>query len=193
MNMRSHRIRKGLVSCSLLLLLMGMLTACAADEVMNETVSAPTETPVKSVQVQVSPTQPPLPTSTPFPVAQATPKPISSATPVPLATRRPATTPTAVEGLARVEVGEFFVDPPVLTIIAGTTVEWIPRGDREHTIVSKDGNPGWPRDGSVGQIGSPSFRATFHEPGVYEYYCGVHPSVMDGEIIVIEAGGEASP
>lgn len=193
MNTRSQRIRKALASCSLLLFLVGILTACAADQVMNETVSAPTEMPVKTVQVQASPTQPPPPTSTPFPDEQATRKPEPSATPISLATRRPATTPTAVEGLARVEVSEFYVDPPVLTIIAGTTVEWIPMGDREHTIVSKDGKPGWPRDGSVGQIGSPSFRATFNEPDVYEYFCNVHPSVMDGTIIVIEAGEEGSP
>lgn len=168
-----------------MLLLVGMLPACVSAEVVNVSVSAPTVTPLETVK-QASPTQPPLPTSTPFPGALSTREPDTIPRTVPAASHAPA--PTAAEGLVQVQVGEFFVDPAILTIVVGTTVEWIPMGEREHTIVSKDKKTGWPRDGSVGMIGGPPFRATFREPGIYTYYCSVHPSVMDGEIIVIEAG-----
>lgn len=88
--------------------------------------------------------------------------------------------------VVQVAVGEYFVDPHVLTVTVGTTVEWVPFGEREHTIISKSDEHGWPKNGSVGRMGSPSFRSTFMQPGVYPYFCSVHPGVMDGVIVVIE-------
>ncbi|MFQ5856440.1 MAG: plastocyanin/azurin family copper-binding protein [Anaerolineae bacterium] len=135
------------------------------------TPSEPTRIPSRSAEGRASPTRPVPPTAT--------------LTSSPSATVEATLFPT--EAAVQVAVGEYYVDPQVVTITVGTTVEWVPFGDREHTIVSKeDGQPGWPKNGGVGAIGSPAFRATFREPGVYPYFCSVHPGVMDGVIVVIE-------
>ncbi len=71
--------------------------------------------------------------------------------------------------------------PDSLTVPAGTTVTWINRDLVRHTVTSTEGLF------DSGRLGSgESFTYTFEEPGTYDYYCTIHPTML-GTIIVTEA------
>jgi plastocyanin len=68
--------------------------------------------------------------------------------------------------------------PARVIVPAGSTVEWINRDAVVHTATAEDGS--WDSGGIQPGEG---WRATFHEPGVYSYYCGPHP-YMKAVVIV---------
>jgi plastocyanin len=74
--------------------------------------------------------------------------------------------------------------PAVLEIPVGGTVTWNSGGANEHNIVASDGS--WTSP-SVVPRGS-SFRRTFDEPGIYNYFCTYHGTPdgrgMAGTIVV---------
>lgn len=68
--------------------------------------------------------------------------------------------------------------PKELTVPAGTTVTWAWNdGAIGHDVVSEDFSSDVQSDGT--------FTHTFEEPGIYEYYCSLHPN-MTGTIEVTE-------
>jgi len=79
-------------------------------------------------------------------------------------------------GLNTVRIVDFTFEPVTLTVTAGTTVVWINEDAAPHKIKSSTFN-------SQNMKKADSFSQTFSEPGVYEYICGIHPS-MAGKIIV---------
>ncbi len=110
-----------------------------------------------------------------------------------------------------VEVGDFwFCDPSfqngtcVTNILAGATVTWdfSPMGILEKHTTTECGpacppevayTPLWD-SGSVGTgpggPGDPTLY-TFNTPGVYNYFCEVHPFTMKGQVVVGPVGGIA--
>ncbi len=76
-----------------------------------------------------------------------------------------------------VHIDNFTFDPPQLAVKAGTTVTWTNRDDIPHTVVS----PGKFRSKALDTDDSFSF--TFTAPGVYDYFCSLHPH-MTGKIKV---------
>jgi amicyanin len=77
-----------------------------------------------------------------------------------------------------VKIDNFTFNPPSLTVTAGTTVTWKNQDDIPHTVASTtkafkskvlDTDDGY------------SF--TFTTPGVYEYFCSIHPH-MTGKVVV---------
>ena len=95
--------------------------------------------------------------------------------------------PSLAEGATQIQVGDNFVYPSPLTITVGTMVEWVSVGSGDHTIVSTDNREGWPQSGNGGAWGRPPFLVVFREPGVYPYYCSIHPGEMDGVVVVLAA------
>ena len=77
-----------------------------------------------------------------------------------------------------VELSNFAVDPPTLTIEAGDTVEWRVASGR-HSSTAKDGawDSGEMAEGVI-------FAQRFDEPGVYPYFCTPH-DFMRGTITVL--------
>jgi len=84
-------------------------------------------------------------------------------------------------------------DPPVVTIKAGTTVEWINQDYETHTLVSSRGNDPCnqkqlpPVDRVIDFGPFPphmSYRVTFTKPGEYQYACHLPFHHMSGKIIV---------
>ncbi len=70
--------------------------------------------------------------------------------------------------------------PDSLTVPAGTTVTWINRDIVRHTVTSTEGLF------DSGRLGSgESFTYTFEEPGTFDYYCTIHPT-MQGTVTVTE-------
>jgi plastocyanin len=63
-----------------------------------------------------------------------------------------------------------------VTVAAGTTVTFVNEDDVPHTATSGAGEPDGTFDLDLpGAGGSATF--TFDEPGSYDYYCRVHPSM----------------
>jgi plastocyanin len=84
---------------------------------------------------------------------------------------------------AQVAIRNFAFQPAELEVEVGTTVEWVNEDPAPHTVTS--GTPGSPTgvfdSGALNQ--GDSFSFTFQQPGTYEYFCRLHPS-MRGRILV---------
>lgn len=81
-----------------------------------------------------------------------------------------------------VELSNFAVEPPALTIQVGDTVEWRILSGR-HSSTSKD--DAWD---SGELVQGAMFTQRFDVPGVYPYFCTPH-DFMRGTITVLEAPG----
>ena len=82
-----------------------------------------------------------------------------------------------------VKIGNFTFAPQGVTVKAGTTVTWDNEDDIPHTIASSTKlfkSKVLDTDGK--------FSFTFTTPGVYEYFCSLHPH-MTGTIVVEAATG----
>jgi plastocyanin len=95
----------------------------------------------------------------------------------------------------------FAYSPADITVPVGTTVTWINQDSAGHTVT--EGDPNSPKaanlrvfdssgeaiTGKVALMGAgQSWSYTFTTPGVYEYYCIVHP-YMIGHVTVGSASG----
>ena len=83
---------------------------------------------------------------------------------------------------ATVKVSSFKFEPKVLTVTAGTTVEWVNEGGR-HTVEADNGS----FKSDVLTDGK-TFEHTFDKPSTYAYHCTFHGESggkdMAGKIIV---------
>ena len=74
-----------------------------------------------------------------------------------------------------IKIEDFQFTPSSLTVPVGSTVTWVNTGAVEHTTVSRvDGEVVW--DSDILAPGE-TFAFTFEEAGVWEYVCGLHPSM----------------
>jgi plastocyanin len=72
-----------------------------------------------------------------------------------------------------VPIEAFAFQPTTISVPAGTTVVWVNHDPVEHTVT--DVNQLW--DSGLFNT-SASFSKTFTEPGVYNYYCIPHPTMI---------------
>jgi plastocyanin len=77
-----------------------------------------------------------------------------------------------------VTIDNFAFAPPALTIAAGTTVTWKNEDGEVHRV--KDDHNGF---SSAALDTDDSYSHTFTTPGIYHYFCSIHP-YMVGEIVV---------
>ncbi len=75
-----------------------------------------------------------------------------------------------------VSIRGFAFNPANLAINAGTTVKWTNEDSAPHSIKSENFKSGTLSSGD-------SYEFRFVTPGIYDYNCGIHPS-MKGQIIV---------
>jgi 3',5'-cyclic AMP phosphodiesterase CpdA len=78
----------------------------------------------------------------------------------------------------QVLIDNFQFSPSTLAVAAGTTVTWVNHDDIPHTIVSTE-----QRFRSAALDTDDRFSFRFVAPGVYPYFCSVHP-MMVGKVIV---------
>jgi plastocyanin len=79
---------------------------------------------------------------------------------------------------SKVEIDDFAFSPARITVKAGTTVAWLNADDTPHTVASSSKlfkSKVLDTDGS--------FSFTFTTPGMYEYFCSLHP-YMTGTVVV---------
>ena len=97
-----------------------------------------------------------------------------------------ASAATAVSAQAadtKIIIDQFTFTPQRVTVKAGTTVAWINDDDIPHTVASST-----KVFKSKALDTSDKFSFTFTTPGVYEYFCSLHPH-MTGAIVVEPATG----
>jgi plastocyanin len=97
-----------------------------------------------------------------------------------------ASAATAVSAQAadtNIIIDQFTFTPQRVTVKAGATVAWINDDDIPHTVASST-----KVFKSKALDTSDKFSFTFTTPGVYEYFCSLHPH-MTGAIVVEPATG----
>jgi plastocyanin len=93
-----------------------------------------------------------------------------------------ATAVAAAAHTATIQIANFAFNPRDLNIVAGTTVTWKNADDSPHRIADKNG-----AFASAALDTDDSYSHTFAKPGVYNYFCSIHP-YMVGRIVVKPAG-----
>ncbi|HET6977027.1 MAG TPA: cupredoxin family copper-binding protein [Pyrinomonadaceae bacterium] len=88
------------------------------------------------------------------------------------------TTNLATANPNEIVIQNFSFEPSTLTVKPGTTVTWVNRDDEPHTATATD-----KRFNSKTLDTGDRFSQQFDAPGVYTYYCALHPR-MTGKIIV---------
>src|SRR5579859_4357131 len=88
--------------------------------------------------------------------------------------------PAEASAPVKVEIDNFTFKPNELTVRVGASVTWVNRDDVPHTATSKDATPAFD---SKALDTDDSYSFKFTSPGVYHYYCKVHPH-MTGTITV---------
>jgi plastocyanin len=86
--------------------------------------------------------------------------------------------PPASPNANEIVIQNFAFEPATLTVKAGTKVTWINRDDDPHTATAVD-----KKFNSKTLDTGDQFSMEFTQPGIYKYYCALHPR-MTGEVIV---------
>ena len=83
----------------------------------------------------------------------------------------------------------------IVIIAPGDTVEWrFDQAGQGHDLTSLDTRTPWPTAvNEYRDIGGAAFSYTFDEPGMYEYICSLHGTLMTGMVVVQEGGGNQPP
>ena len=79
---------------------------------------------------------------------------------------------------AAVSIENFAFAQPSITVAAGTTVTWTNNDDIPHTVRAVDGS-----FHSAALDSADHYSFTFTKPGVYSYFCSLHPKMV-GRVIV---------
>lgn len=107
----------------------------------------------------------------------------------PVAAPRMAAAPAAAAAVNAVSIVDFSFAPSAITVRPGTTVTWTNAGAQPHTATALSSDP-VKFDSGIMNPGQ-TFSFTFDTPGVYEYYCTVHP-FMKGTVTVDANAPEAA-
>ena len=111
-------------------------------------------------------------------VAVATGAPAGQSDPDTGAGQRAQPVAVAAQAGPRIEITKHKFSRPTLTVPAGTTVTWLNRDEDLHTVVSTT-----LAFKSAGLETDEAYSYKFAKPGVYEYFCTLHP-LMTGKVIV---------
>ena len=94
--------------------------------------------------------------------------------------------PAAQAADTEVKIGNFTFAPQRLAVKAGTTVTWINEDDIPHAVASST-----KLFKSKTLDTEDKFAFTFTTPGIYEYFCSLHPR-MTGAVVVEAATGSSA-
>jgi amicyanin len=86
-----------------------------------------------------------------------------------------------------VKIDNFTFDPPQLTVKSGATVTWTNHDDIPHTVVAKEH-----QFRSTALDSDDKYTFTFTTPGVYEYFCSLHPHMVGRIVVQAATGSNAS-
>jgi plastocyanin len=95
-----------------------------------------------------------------------------------------ALTASAQAADVAVKISNFTFTPQQVTVKAGDTVTWTNEDDIPHTVTSKT-----MLFRSKALDSDDKFSFSFAKPGIYAYFCSLHP-MMTGTIVVEAAAGK---
>ena len=78
-----------------------------------------------------------------------------------------------------VKIDNFSFSPATITVPTGTTIRWTNRDDSPHTVVSEDKTMFKSKVLDTDE----QFTYTFTKPGIYSYFCSIHPK-MTAKVVV---------
>jgi plastocyanin len=87
-----------------------------------------------------------------------------------------------------VKIDNFTFNPPRVTVKAGATVTWDNGDDIPHTVTATKR-----QFNSKVLDTEQKFSFTFTTPGVYEYFCALHPHLTGTIVVEAATGSVASP
>jgi plastocyanin len=94
----------------------------------------------------------------------------------------PSPSAPVVSGLVKVAYHNFAINPDVLRVRAGSTIQWTNEDPTDHNVTSQSGpQPFASKDFGEGA----TFRVHLTHPGIYHYECTLHPATMNGTIQVL--------
>jgi plastocyanin len=97
----------------------------------------------------------------------------------PMPATQPATQPATTRPVVRITIDNFRFDPEVVTVPAGTTIQWINHDDVPHTVTANDH-----KSFASGALDTDEqFSHVFPTAGEFPYFCAVHPH-MTARVIV---------
>lgn len=99
-----------------------------------------------------------------------------------------AQAPMAQPAAVAVKVDNFTFSPMHLTVAEGTKVTWTNADDVPHTIVAVDG-----AFKSQALDTDETFSYTFTKPGIYKYFCSVHPRMVGTVRVTASSAPSQSP
>ena len=82
-------------------------------------------------------------------------------------------------GKNAIAIKNFAFQPATLTVAVGSKVVWTNRDEEPHLVVSAGGQ--FPASPALDT--GDSYSAVFAKPGVYTYFCSIHPQMV-GKIVV---------
>ena len=92
---------------------------------------------------------------------------------------QPASAADTTAAAVAIKIDNFSFNPPTITVRAGTQVTWTNQDDIPYTVVSDDKTTFKSRALDTDE----KFSFTFTKPGIYEYFCSIHPH-MTAKVIV---------
>jgi plastocyanin len=93
----------------------------------------------------------------------------------------------ADDAATAVSIDNFTFGPQTLTVKAGTTITWTNKDDIPHGVASADNAFAKSRALDTDD----SFSFTFTKPGIYQYFCYVHPHMVGTIVVEAATGGGA--
>jgi len=84
-------------------------------------------------------------------------------------------------GQNKIEIKDFAFNPQTITVKSGEKITWINRDEEPHTVVSVEKQ----FKKSTALDTDQQFTITAGAPGIYTYFCSVHPK-MTGTIVVVK-------
>ncbi len=88
----------------------------------------------------------------------------------------------------QVQIDQFIFAPQRITVKTGTTVTWINDDDVPHTVVSNN-----KVFKSKTLDTKDNFSFTFVTPGIYDYFCSLHPHMTGTVVVEAATGSNALP
>lgn len=86
---------------------------------------------------------------------------------------------TAAANAATIDIRNFSFSPITITVAVGSSITWANHDSEPHTIASADN--AFPA--SPGMDTDDHYTTVFKKPGIYKYFCTIHPSMI-GTIVV---------
>jgi plastocyanin len=94
----------------------------------------------------------------------------------------PSPSAPVLSGVVKIAYRSFAINPDIVRVRSGSTVEWTNNDPTNHNVTSQAG----PQRFASKDFGEgATFKVRLRKPGIYNYECTLHPATMNGTIQVL--------